>query len=136
MSTALQEKKEKIDQIINKLIEESAKHSLILVEGVKDVQTLRNLGVSGRILAIKSRGKSLLEVIAEVEKLRPDRVVLLLDFDRRGKEGTKRMKQDLERSKIKIDLRFWSALHALVGREIQCIESLSNYLDTLNDKIG
>ncbi len=136
MSTALIEKKEKIERVIDKLIEESAKNKPILVEGAKDAQSLRDLGVSGRILTIKTGGKSFLEVVAEVEELKLDEVVLLLDFDRRGKEGTKRLKQDLERAKIKVDLRFWSSLHALVGREIQCIESLRNYLDTLNNKIG
>ncbi len=136
MSTALIEKKEKIERVIDKLIEESAKNKPILVEGAKDAQSLRDLGVSGRILTIKTGGKSFLEVVAEVEELKLDEVVLLLDFDRRGKEGTKRLKQDLERAKIKVDLRFWSSLHALVGREIQCIESLNTYLGTLNNKIG
>ena len=63
-------------------------------------------------------------------------VILFLDFDRRGKEGTKHLKQSLERIKIKPNTKLWRALSALVGREIQCIESLTAYLFTLRRKIG
>ena len=136
MSTHIKEKKEKIEQILTKLTEDSAKGKLIVVEGAKDAQTLRMLGVNGRILQIKTGGKSFLEATTEIEKLKPQVVILLLDFDRRGKEGTKRLKQDLERAKVKVDMSFWRGLQALVGREVQCVESLNVYLDTLNSKVS
>ena len=136
MSTHIKEKKEKIEQILTKLTEDSAKGKLIVVEGAKDAQTLRMLGVNGRILQIKTGGKSFLEATTEIEKLKPQVVILLLDFDRRGKEGTKRLKQDLERAKVKVDMSFWRGLQALVGREVQCVESLNAYLDTLNSKVS
>jgi len=136
VSTHIKEKKEKIEQILTKLTEDSAKGKLIVVEGAKDAQTLRMLGVNGRILQIKTGGKSFLEATTEIEKLKPQVVILLLDFDRRGKEGTKRLKQDLERAKVKVDMSFWRGLQALVGREVQCVESLNVYLDTLNSKVS
>jgi hypothetical protein len=40
----------------------------------------------------------------------------------------------LERAKNKVNVRFWKELHALVGREVQSIESLTNYLKTLHEK--
>ena len=134
MSTHLKEKEEKIQQIITKLTEESAKGKPIIVEGKKDEQTLRILGVNGTILTVKTGGKSFLEATAEIEKLGAREVILLLDFDRRGKEGTLRLQRNLERSKIKINVLFWRDLRALVGREIQCIESLTSYLSTLQEK--
>jgi 5S rRNA maturation endonuclease (ribonuclease M5) len=84
---------------------------------------------------VKTGGKSFIEATAEIEKLGAREVILLLDFDRRGKEGTERLQQNLERAKIKANTRFWRELHALVGREIQCIESLTSYLKTLQEKI-
>jgi 5S rRNA maturation endonuclease (ribonuclease M5) len=134
LSTRLKEKEEKIEQIIDKLTEESANGNPIVVEGKKDEQALRMLGVNGVILTVKTGGKSYLQAVAEIEMLGVREVVLLLDFDRRGKEGTKRVKEALERAKIKVNLRFWRDLHALVGREIQCIESLTDYLNTLQEK--
>ncbi len=134
MSTHLKEKEEKIQQIINKLTEESTKGKPIIVEGKKDAHALRMLGVNGAILTVKTGGKSFLEAAAEIEKLGAREVILLLDFDRRGKEGTLRLQRNLEGSKIKINVLIWRDLHALIGREMQCIESLTSYLSTLQEK--
>ncbi len=136
MSTRLIEKEEKILQILNELAEESEKGTPIIVEGKKDVEALRALGVKGTVLSVKTGGKSFLDIVTEIEKMDASEVILLLDFDRRGKEGTKRLRQNLERAKIKANVKFWHALSALVGKEIQCVESLNAYLDNLRAKIG
>jgi 5S rRNA maturation endonuclease (ribonuclease M5) len=134
LSTRLKEKQEKLENLIAKLAEDAAKGKPIVVEGKKDAQALQDLGVNGTIVTVKTGGKSFLQATVEIEKLGVDAVVLFLDFDRRGKEGTLRLKRDLERAKIKVDTRFWRELEALVGREIQCIESLPAYLSTLQQK--
>jgi 5S rRNA maturation endonuclease (ribonuclease M5) len=134
LSTHLKEKVEKIEQIITKLVEESAKGKPIVVEGKKDAQALQELGVSGAILTLKTGGKSFLEATTEIEAHGADEIILFLDFDRRGREGTKRLQESLERGKIKVNLRFWRELRGLVGREIQCIESLTSYLRTLKEE--
>jgi 5S rRNA maturation endonuclease (ribonuclease M5) len=136
LSTRLKEKEEKILKILEKLVEESAKGKPIAVEGKKDVDALRALGVAGVVLTVKTGGKSFLDATCEIEKMRVPEVILFLDFDRRGKQGTKRLKQSLERAKIKPNTKFWRSLSALVGKEIQCIESLTAYLDTLRAKIS
>ena len=134
MSTRLKEKEEKIQRVITELAEESAKGKPIIVEGKKDEQTLRILGVNGVVVTVKTGGKSFLEATAEIEKLGASEVILLLDFDRRGKEGTLRLQRNLERSKIKVNVLFWRDLRGLAGREMQCIESLTSYLSTLQKK--
>jgi 5S rRNA maturation endonuclease (ribonuclease M5) len=134
LSTHLKNKLEKIEQILTELIEESTKGNPIVVEGKKDVQALQELGVNGAILTVKTSGKSFLEASQEIEGLGAEEVILLLDFDRRGKEGIQRLQQDLERAKIKSNLNFWRELRGLVGREINCIESLPSYLVTIREK--
>ena len=136
MSTRLKEKEEKILQVLEALAEESAKGKPIVVEGKKDVDALRALGVTGMVLTVKTGGKSFLDAVCEIENLDAPEVILLLDFDRRGKEGTKRLRRSMERAKIKANIKFWRALSALVGKEIQCIESLTAYLRTLRQKIS
>ena len=136
MSTRLKEKEEKILRILNALAEESAKGTPIVVEGKKDVETLRAFGVEGTVISVKTGGKSFLDVISEIEQTGAVEVVLFLDFDRRGKEGTKLLKQNLERAKIKPNVKFWRELSALLGREIQCVESLTAYIETLHKKAG
>jgi 5S rRNA maturation endonuclease (ribonuclease M5) len=134
LSTRLKDKEEKIKQIIDELTEESAKGKLVVVEGKNDELALQELGVCGKFLTVKTGGKSFLQASEEIERLGVKEVVLLLDFDRRGKEGTFRLKYNLERAKIKADMRFWRELQALVGRDIRCIESLQSFLSTLQEK--
>ena len=134
MSTHLKDRVEKIQQIIAKLTEASAKGTPIVVEGKKDAQALQELGVNGAIVTVKTGGKSFLEATAELEALDAPEVILFLDFDRRGKEGTKRLQQNLERLKIKANVKLWHELQGLVGREMQCIESLPSYLSTTQQK--
>ena len=136
MSSRLKEREEKIQQIITKLIEETKKGTPIAVEGKKDAQTLQTLGVEGPVFMVKTGGKSFLDAVAEIEQSGARKVVLLLDFDRRGREGTSRLTGELERLRIKSNIRFWRDLKALTGKDIQCIESLPSYLETLKNKIS
>lgn len=135
MSTRLKEKEEKILQVLERLTKESAKGTPIIVEGRKDVETLRALAVEGKIISAKTGGKSLLDVISEIEESRVREVILLLDFDRRGKEWTKRLKQNLEKAKIKPNTTFWNELSGLVGRDVKDVEGLFTYMETLKRKI-
>jgi 5S rRNA maturation endonuclease (ribonuclease M5) len=135
LSARLKEKQEKILQVLERLAEESAKAKPIIVEGKNDVKALRNLAVEGKIISAKTGGKSFLDVISEAEKTSAKEVILLLDFDRRGKEWTKRIKQQLEKARIKPNTRFWRQLLTLVGREVKDVEGLTGYMETLKSKI-
>jgi 5S rRNA maturation endonuclease (ribonuclease M5) len=136
LSTKLKERQEKIEQVIAKLVEESKKDSPVVVEGKNDAIALQFFGLEGKILTLKTGGRSFLDVVSEIEESGARSVVLLLDFDRRGREGTRRLVGELERLRIKPILKFWHELHGLVGRDIQCIESLPSYLETLKNKAG
>ena len=136
MSTRLIEKEEKILKVLTELKDESAKGTPIVVEGKKDIAALRALGVSGVVLSVKTGGKSFQDAVVEIESLNAPEVILFLDFDRRGKQGTQRLKQSLEHAKIKPNMTFWRELSALLGKEAQCIESLIAYMETLQDKIS
>jgi len=136
LSTRLKDKEKKILQLIEALAEESAKGKPIIVEGKKDVAALRTLGIAGMMLTVKTGGKSFLDTVSEIEKINAPEVILMLDFDRRGKEGTKCLKQNLEIAKIKPNVKFWRLLSTRVEKEIQCVESLTAYLDNLHAKIS
>ena len=134
LSTRLKEKEEKIQRLLERLAEESARGTPIIVEGKKDIETLRVLGVEGEIISAKTGGKSRLDVVSEAEKRDSRELILLLDFDRRGKEWTQVLKQQLEKAKIKPNLRFWKDLQSLVGKEVKDIEGLASYIETLKRK--
>jgi 5S rRNA maturation endonuclease (ribonuclease M5) len=135
LSTYLKDKEEKILQILEYLAEESAHGTPIIVEGKKDIETLRILNMEGTIIAAKTGGKTLLDTVSEIEKTRKKEVILLLDFDRRGKELTKRLKQHLEKTEIKANITFWLSLLGIVGKEVKDIEGLASYMETLKSKI-
>jgi len=131
----LKEKEEKISQIISALVEESTVGTPIVVEGKKDVEVLRELGINGAVICAKTGGKSLLDVISEIEKNGNSEVILLLDFDRRGKQITNRIRHNLERGRKKVRLDFWLAFLSLAGKDVQCVEGLKAYLENLRNKI-
>ncbi|HKZ93659.1 MAG TPA: toprim domain-containing protein [Candidatus Bathyarchaeia archaeon] len=136
MPTALERKAEMLTELIQKLAVESTKGVPIIVEGQKDVGALRQLNIEGKIVSSKTSGKSFLDILTEIENLKVKEVVLLLDFDRRGVEWTHRLKQHLEKTRIKPNLNFWNQLYGLVGRDLKDIEGLPAYLGTLENKKG
>jgi len=135
LSMSLQKRVKKILQLLDELAEESAKGIPIIVEGQNDVNTLRKLNVMGNIISAKTSGKSFFDVLSELEKLGKHEVILLLDFDRRGKEWTKRLTQHLEKMRVKVNPNFWNELLNLIGRDVKDIEGLATYMETLKRKI-
>ena len=131
MLRRLKEKEEQVTEVLNALVEESAKGTPILVEGKKDVETLRVLGVVGPVVTVKTGGKSFLGIVTELEEKKTTKIILLLDFDRRGKQGTNRLRRGLEGAGIKVNLEFWLTLLGTVGKDVQCVEGLNNYLENL-----
>jgi len=135
LSTHLKDKQEKILRVLECLAEESAEGKPIIVEGKKDIEALRALGIEGKMITAKTGGKSLLDVISEVEKTGAREVIFLLDFDRRGRELTKKLREHLENVGLKFDLTFWLELLSLVGTEVKDVEGLASYMETLKSKI-
>ena len=113
----------------------SAKGIPIIVEGQKDVNALRAFDVKGDIISAKTSGRRFLDVLSEVEKQGKREAILLMDFDRRGKEWTKRLTKHLEEMRVKPNLFFWKRLQGLVGRDVKDVEGLATYMKTLKKKL-
>ena len=135
MSDHLKDKIEKILELLDRLAIQSTKGTPIVVEGKKDVDVLRKLALSGEIITAKNK-KSFLALAAELEKLNVEEVILLLDFDRRGKEWTKRLTQYLEQTTTRPNTFFWKGLASLLSRDVKDIEGILPYLQTLKKKTG
>ena len=134
MSTKTEKRLEKIQKLLERLQKQSAKGTPIVVEGKNDVKALHRLGITGDFVLAKTSGKSFLDVLTEIESTQKQEVILLFDFDRRGKEWTSRMSRCLEGQKIAHNLLFWKSLLGLVGRDIKDIEGLASFLGTLSNK--
>jgi len=134
LSTKTEKRLERILKLLERLEEQSSKGTPIVVEGRNDIQTLYRLGITGDIILAKTSGKSFLDVLSEIEKKEKREVILLFDFDRRGKEWTRRLASCLEGMKITPNLLFWRMLLGLVGRDVKDIEGLATYLETLKNR--
>ena len=134
MSTKTEKKLEKIIKLLERLQKQAANGTPIVVEGKNDVHTLHRLGITGDIILAKTSGKSFLDVVTEIETRERREVILLFDFDRRGKEWTRRLASCLEGVKINPNLLFWRMLLGLVARDVKDIEGLAKYFETLNNK--
>lgn len=136
MLARLKEREEKLQLLLQSLAEESAKGIPIIVEGKKDINSLRAFSIQGPIISAKSGGRNLLSLVSEIEEDRPLEIILLLDFDRRGKELTRRLKRHLEASKITVNISFWLQIFKLAGKEIRNVESLVKYMETLKSRLA
>ena len=122
-------------QLLDRLAEMSAKGIPIIVEGQKDVNALHALDVKGDIISAKTSGRRFLDVLSEVGRRGKREAILLMDFDRRGKEWTKRLTKHLEEMRVKPNLVFWKRLQGLVGRDVKDVEGLATYMKTLKKKL-
>ena len=134
MSTKTEKRLERITKLLERLEKQSIKGTPIVVEGKNDIQALYRLGITGDIILAKTSGKSFFDVLSEIERKERSEVILLFDFDRRGKEWTRRLARCLEGLKITPNLLFWRMLLGLVGRDIKDIEGLATYLETLKNR--
>jgi len=134
LSTKTEKRLERIQKLLERLEKQSAKGTPIVVEGKNDVQSLYRLGITGDIILAKTSGKSFFDVLSEIERRERREVILLFDFDRRGKEWTRRLARCLEGMKITPNLLFWRMLLGLVGRDVKDIEGLATYLEALKNK--
>ncbi len=98
---------------------------LILVEGARDVKTLRKFGISGPILCIKSwRYSDLIEYIS----LRYSRVLILSDWDPEGERIFYKMMKDLEECGVKVERAYRERIKSFARKEVKDVEGLKVFL--------
>lgn len=104
---------------INKL---KKSDSLIIVEGKKDKQALRKLGITN-IETLNGRPThQLIEDISSKTK----KVIILTDLDKEGKIFYHNIKHNLQKKKVKIEDGFRQFLFKKTN--ISCIESLPKFI--------
>ncbi len=121
---------EEFMSILNELRLESVNGVPIIVEGRRDAESLRRLGVEGEIVLVKSiRGVRRLFERRDVES-----VILLLDFDREGERILKLIKKSLEGVVRNIDTSYWRRLKAFKRFGFTQIENLPLLLEKIQPR--
>jgi len=108
------------EELINEL-KELNKKVPIIVEGRHDIKALRNLGVMGPIIKLNN-GMSILQ-FSEYIARNYGEIILLLDWDSKGKELTSKIAALLEEQGIIYHLEFVNTLKNIMPH-IRTVESL------------
>lgn len=102
----------------------SRRNSIVVVEGKRDENALKELGFSGKICQFHSF-KGLVRFVDKMPRY--GNLILLLDSDRKGRYLTKRIISQLQH-RMTIDLSFRRKLTMITKGKIRHIEDLSLYV--------
>jgi 5S rRNA maturation endonuclease (ribonuclease M5) len=117
---------EKLLEVIEELKIE-AEEKPIIVEGKKDVESLEKLGVEGTFITI---AKTPIYLIAdELVRKRVKEVILLTDFDRRGRMLAKAIVEEFRHRGIKVNTKIRHEIFIYTNSGIRDIESLFSYVN-------
>jgi len=122
-------KMDETDKVVRALRKRSEDGVPIIVEGRRDEQALRKLGVNGVVLCLKAVGESRFRFLERLDG--HDEVVLLTDFDREGGELRLWLYQELSRRGIRSDDYFWRRVRSLARTEVRSVEELPRFLGSL-----
>ena len=119
-------KKDETEKLLDGLRKRSDVGVPIVVEGQRDRDALRRLGVTGTILCLKAARESRHQFLDKLDGFRD--VILMTDFDREGRELRLWLYQELTRRGVKADDLPWRRIRSLARTEMRSIEELPSFL--------
>ncbi len=122
------ERLEETLKVIDEL-EELSREMPVIVEGRRDVEALELLGVKSNIITL-SKGVSLFTFSETISRDWPS-VVLLTDWDRKGGQLARRLKEAFEANDTKVNHTIRMELVILAKKDIKDIESLPAFVRRL-----
>ncbi len=122
------ERLEETLKVIDEL-EELSREMPVIVEGKRDIEALELLGVKSNIITL-SKGLSLLTFCETVSRDWPS-VVMLTDWDRKGGQLARRLKEAFEANGTKVNYSIRMQLVILAKKDIKDIESLPAFVKRL-----
>ncbi len=126
------ERLEKLEMLIFELQTLADSGAIIVVEGRRDEESLRFLGIKGEIV-FASR-QPLLE-FTEMLSMSGKEIVLLTDWDKKGGIIARKIIQHLLTYGIMPNTNIRGRLGVLVKKRIKDVESLNNYISKLRYKL-
>lgn len=115
--------KDNVEKVLKSFIELKERNvtTPIVVEGTKDEKALRKMGFLGTVLKFHSR--MTIEEFSHKVSLSHKEVILLLDWDSKGKRLTSTLSRHLATYGTKADLDFWKLCFS-VASLMSTVESL------------
>lgn len=104
---------------------ESERGGVIVVEGIRDRESLRKMGIEGRIICLQSSRKNAIGFAEGLQNVQD--VIVLTDFDREGVSLAKRLARILNSQSVHVNLVLWRELRQLTRSHVRSIEELPKY---------
>jgi 5S rRNA maturation endonuclease (ribonuclease M5) len=124
---------ERIEELLAELSEYSERGAIIIVEGKRDILSLKRLGIEGNFeLATRHSLFNFSERIAKLDR----EVIILTDWDRRGDLLAVKLSDYFGNFGLKPELQIRNKLRLICQKEIKDIESLYSYVSRLRLKTG
>ena len=124
---------EAMEELIASLLDASCQGAAIIVEGRRDMQALRALGLPGPVIMASRR--SALDLAEDAARSYAE-IILLTDWDGKGDEMCKTIEYHLRSVGSRPDKEIRSRLKKLVKKEIKDVESLSRYAERMREQYG
>jgi 5S rRNA maturation endonuclease (ribonuclease M5) len=113
---------ERLRRLIDRVNDEAERGSVIVVEGIRDKESLRVMGVKGTILCLQSSRKNALGFAETLEGEK--KVIVLTDFDREGVFLAKKLARTLTSLNIHPNLVLWRELRSVTRSDLRSIQEL------------
>lgn len=122
------DEEERFDLLLEVLgeLREANEETPIVVEGVRDVASLRLLGLAGHVIPLHSGGP--LFQVAESIAQQTDEVILLTDWDRKGGILFDQLAANLAANGVRVDGAYRDRLRHAIRPTLNDVESLASYV--------
>ena len=110
-------------------LENLSERQPIIVEGARDVAALKKLGITKNVHPL-NRGMSVFVFCEDLAK-RSRSAVILTDWDRRGGQLARMLKEGLEANGVRVNDRIRTQIVILSKKEVKDIESMPTFIDRL-----
>jgi 5S rRNA maturation endonuclease (ribonuclease M5) len=131
--SAVERKFERITKLLETLTQLSERGDTIVVEGIRDLECLRELGIHGEVICTQSNGNGFGDLVEQLST-RPE-VIILTDFDDEGEILAARLSQELTRLRVRVNHSIWRQLKDLARGDIRSIEEMRGLLERLRVRV-
>jgi len=125
------ERHERIVAVVEELAEANGR-APVIVEGERDVLALRRLGLTGEIVAV-NRGGTVFHLCEQLAAGHPE-VVILTDWDVRGGQLARRLRDGLAANGVRYDDGLRARIALLCQKDIKAVEDLHAYVERLRPR--
>jgi dTMP kinase len=125
-----EERLEQLEKVVDGL-EDASADTPIIVEGKRDVLALRMLGITNNVVSM-NKGVSIFS-LAESMARAHRQVIVLTDWDRRGGQLARMLKDAFAANGVSVNDEFRTSIVILSKKEIKDIESLPRFMERLRE---